>query len=143
LVLFWDFLYLSFLRYLASASSTETSAAKTKDQLRMSPGIRRILEQQESSASIPTEAEGGRMLNTASACPNAVFVAFHHDKDAGKKFAEGKGYSRRKDYHREASMQSYFLLLILFRTRNRCKISLSPDTCVFANQTALRCDTPS
>jgi len=46
---------------------------------------------------------------------------------------------------REASMQSYFLLLILFRMRNRCKISVSPDTstCVFANQTALRCDTPS
>ena len=42
-------------------------------------------------------------------------------------------------------MQSYFLLLILFRTRNRCKISVSPDTStgIFANQTALHCDTPS
>jgi len=41
-------------------------------------------------------------------------------------------------------MQSYFLLLILLKTR-RCKISVSPDTsaCVFANQTALHCDTPS
>ena len=106
----WDFLYLSFPHYLASESSTETNGAKTKDQLRMSLGNPRILEQQESCAAIPSEA--GRMLNTGSACPTAVFVAFHHDKDAGKKFAEGNGYSRRKDYHREASMQSYFLLLI-------------------------------
>jgi hypothetical protein len=45
---------------------------------------------------------------------------------------------------REASMQSYFLLLILFRTRNHCKICVSPDTskCIFANQAALHCDTP-
>ena len=42
-------------------------------------------------------------------------------------------------------LTEHFLLLILFRTRNRCKISVSPDTstCVFANQTALHCDTPS